>query len=54
MVATDATRDALGSLRRNVEEETAHRMHGHLREAIRSSGKFHILLDELAKETRAP
>jgi len=49
MVATDATREALGPLRRNVEEETAHRMHGRLREAIRSSGQFHILLGELAK-----
>ncbi len=47
IVATDATREALGPLRRNVEEETAHRMHGRLREAIRSSGQFHILLGEL-------
>jgi DNA-binding GntR family transcriptional regulator len=47
IVATDATREALGPLRRNVEEETAHRMQGRLREAIRSSGQFHILLGEL-------
>jgi DNA-binding GntR family transcriptional regulator len=49
IVATDITREALNPLRRNVEEETAHRMHGRLREAIRSSGQFHILLGELVK-----
>ena len=49
IVATDVTREALNPLRRNVEEETAHRMHGRLREAIRSSGQFHILLGELVK-----
>jgi DNA-binding GntR family transcriptional regulator len=49
IVATDATPEALNPLRRNVEEETAHRMHGRLREAIRSSGQFHILLGELVK-----
>lgn len=49
IVASDATREALSPLRRNVEEETAHRRHGRLREAIRSSGQFHILLGELVK-----
>jgi DNA-binding GntR family transcriptional regulator len=49
IVATNVTREALNPLRRNVEEETAHRMHGRLREAIRSSGQFHILLGELVK-----
>jgi DNA-binding GntR family transcriptional regulator len=49
IVATDASREALNPLRRNVEEETAHRMNGRLREAIRSSGQFHILLGELVK-----
>ncbi|MGA2567243.1 MAG: GntR family transcriptional regulator [Pseudolabrys sp.] len=48
MVATDATRDLLNPLRKNVEEETAHRMQGRLREAIRSSGAFHILLGNLS------
>lgn len=48
MVATDATRDMLAPLRRNVEEETQHRMAGRLREAIRASGAFHILLGDLS------
>ncbi len=39
----------LNPLRRNVEEETSHRMYGRLREAIRSSGQFHILLGALAR-----
>jgi DNA-binding GntR family transcriptional regulator len=49
VVATDATRELLNPLRRNVEEESAHRLHGRLREAIRSSGEFHILLGALAR-----
>jgi DNA-binding GntR family transcriptional regulator len=49
IVAANVTREALTPLRRNVEEETAHRMHGRLREAIRASGQFHILLGKLAK-----
>ena len=49
IVATIATRDMLTPLRKNVEEETAHRMAGRLREAIRSSGEFHILLGDLAR-----
>ena len=48
MVATNATREMLNPLRKNVEEETAHRMQGRLREAIRSSGAFHILLGKLS------
>lgn len=44
MVATGATREMLAPLRKNVEEETAHRMAGRIREAVRSSGEFHILL----------
>ena len=48
MVATGATREMLAPLRKNVEEETAHRMAGRLREAIRSSGAFHILLGNLS------
>jgi DNA-binding GntR family transcriptional regulator len=48
MVATEATRESLTPLRKNVAEETAHRMHGRLREAIRSSGAFHILLGNLS------
>jgi DNA-binding GntR family transcriptional regulator len=49
IVATIATRDMVAPLRKNVEEETAHRMAGRLREAIRSSGEFHILLGDLAR-----
>lgn len=49
IVATGTTREALNPLRRNVEEETAHRRHGRLREAIRSSGQFHILLGGLVR-----
>ncbi len=44
MVAGVATREMLAPLRKNVEEETAHRMQGRIREAVRSSGEFHILL----------
>lgn len=39
----------LAPLRKNVLEETSHRMHGRLREAIRSSGEFHILLGALSR-----
>lgn len=49
MVAADVTRERLAPLRKNVEDETAHRMAGRLREAIRSSGAFHILLGELSR-----
>jgi DNA-binding GntR family transcriptional regulator len=48
MVATDATRDMLNPLRKNVEEESAYRMQGRLREAVRASGAFHILLGNLS------
>jgi len=44
IVAANATREMLAPLRKNVDEETVHRMQGRLREAIRSSGEFHILL----------
>ena len=46
MVAERATEAMLAPLRRNVEEETSHRWHGRLREAIRLSGEFHILLGQ--------
>ncbi len=49
IVASEATRDLLKPLRRNVEEETAYRHQGRLREAIRASGEFHILLGSLAR-----
>jgi DNA-binding GntR family transcriptional regulator len=49
IVAAGTNREALRSLRRNVEEEAAHRRSGRLREAIRLSGQFHILLGELAQ-----
>jgi DNA-binding GntR family transcriptional regulator len=48
VVATDATNEMLTPLRKNVEEETIHRMQGRLREAIRASGAFHILLGNLS------
>jgi DNA-binding GntR family transcriptional regulator len=49
IVAMRASREALGPLRLNVEEEAVHRRNGRLREAIRLSGQFHILLGELAQ-----
>jgi DNA-binding GntR family transcriptional regulator len=48
VVATGATRQALNLLRRNVEEETALRHKGRLRDAVRTSGEFHILLGAAA------
>jgi DNA-binding GntR family transcriptional regulator len=48
VVASNATREMLMPLRKNVEEETIHRMQGRLREAIRASGAFHILLGDLS------
>jgi DNA-binding GntR family transcriptional regulator len=47
-VATSASRQALNSLRRNVEDETALRRKGRLRDAVRASGEFHILLGAAA------
>jgi DNA-binding GntR family transcriptional regulator len=44
MVASAATRETLAPLRKNVEEETEYRMQGRIREAVRASGEFHILL----------
>lgn len=44
VVAGRATREKLGPLRRNVEAEAEFRRTGKLREAIRLSGEFHILL----------
>lgn len=48
IVATSASREQLAVLRRNVEEEAAHRRAGRIRDAIRTSGGFHILLGELS------
>ena len=44
IVAERATRDMLTPLRRNVEAEAECRRSGKLREAIRLSGEFHMLL----------
>lgn len=44
VVAERATREKLAPLRRNVETEAECRRTGELREAIRLSGEFHILL----------
>jgi len=44
LVAQNATREKLVPLRRNVEAEAECRRSGQLREAIRLSGEFHILL----------
>ncbi len=48
IVAQNGTREQLALLRRNVEEEAAHRRGGRLRDAIRTSGGFHILLGEVS------
>lgn len=48
IVAERATRDMLAPLRRNVESEAKCRHTGKLREAIRFSGEFHILLGACA------
>jgi DNA-binding GntR family transcriptional regulator len=48
IVAGKITREQLAVLRRNVEEEAAHRRAGRIRDAIRTSGGFHILLGELS------
>ena len=48
MVAERATREKLVPLRRNVEAEAESRRTGQLREAIRLSGEFHILLGACA------
>ncbi|HZP77219.1 MAG TPA: GntR family transcriptional regulator [Pseudolabrys sp.] len=48
IVATKINREQLAALRRNVEEEAAHRRANRLRDAIRTSGGFHILLGELS------
>ena len=49
MVAERATEAMLAPLRRNVEEEASLRWRGRLREAIRLSGEFHILLSQAAR-----
>ncbi len=51
IVATRATRDDLASLRRSVEAEAECRRTGRLREAIRLSGEFHILLGKCARNS---
>lgn len=48
IVAEQGTRDRLAPLYRNVEAEAECRRHGRLREAIRLSGEFHILLGACA------
>ena len=48
IVAERATPELLQPLRRNVEAEAESRRSGRLREAIRLSGEFHILLGECA------
>jgi DNA-binding GntR family transcriptional regulator len=48
VVASRITREQLIPLRRNVEEEDTCRRQGRIREAIRLSGEFHILLGELS------
>jgi len=48
IVAARITREQLGPLRRNVDEEDNCRRQGRIREAIRLSGAFHILLGELS------
>lgn len=48
VVAQTATRDKLAPLRRNVEAEAECRISGQIREAIRLSGEFHILLGACA------
>ena len=47
-LAARITREQAAALRRNVEEEAVHRRAGRIREAIRTSGGFHILLGELS------
>jgi DNA-binding GntR family transcriptional regulator len=49
IVAGQATREGLAPLRRNVEAEAESRRTGRLREAIRLSGEFHILLGQCAR-----
>jgi len=48
IVAQSATREKLTELRHNVEAEAECRRNGQLREAIRLSGEFHILLGACA------
>ena len=48
LVAQSATREKLVTLRRNVEAEAECRKSGQVREAIRLSGEFHILLGACA------
>lgn len=48
IVASNGSREMLVRLKRNVEEESACRRQGRIREAIRLSGQFHILLGEIA------
>jgi DNA-binding GntR family transcriptional regulator len=46
LVVERITREQLGALKRNVEQEAAHRRGNRIREAIRLSGEFHILLGD--------
>jgi len=48
IVAGKITREQIAALQRNVEEEATHRRAGRIRDAIRTSGGFHILLGELS------
>lgn len=48
IVAGKITRDQVAALRHNVDEEATHRHTGRIRDAIRTSGGFHILLGELS------
>ncbi len=44
LVAAKITREQLAELKKNVEQEAAHRRANRIRDAIRLSGEFHILL----------
>lgn len=49
VVAARAKRPDLGVLRQNVEREARCRQNGQIREAVRLSGQFHLLLGELSR-----
>ena len=46
LVVVNITREQLSTLKKNVEQEAAHRRTNRIREAIKLSGEFHILLGE--------
>jgi DNA-binding GntR family transcriptional regulator len=48
IVAGKITREQAAALQRNVDEEASHRRAGRLRDAIRTSGAFHIVLGEFS------